>query len=216
MLRNPTQDSCIFVREARSAVVALLFLLPSAIPNTKAQSPAFAGNSQHTAIFSAPAQHLNAVRWTTPIDLHYTGFAHYGAPLITPSNTILVPIKTSTGFRVSAFEGSSGRLKYTLTNDYIMPPIATNGWIPVYQPAIATPVSGARHDVIDQIGIEALTNRVTWSVRVRILHIINRSTGSRIVKPRAGNRSGNSGLIDGDPAIGGNWRHDVIVGKSIF
>jgi hypothetical protein len=144
MLRNPTQDSCIFVREARSAVVALLFLLPSAIPNTKAQSPAFAGNSQHTAIFSAPAQHLNAVRWTTPIDLHYTGFAHYGAPLITPSNTILVPIKTSTGFRVSAFEGSSGRLKYTLTNDYIMPPIATNGWIPVYQPAIATPVSGAR------------------------------------------------------------------------
>jgi hypothetical protein len=122
----------------------MLFLITAAAPHSRAQSAAFAGNSQHTALFSPPAQHLNAIRWTTPIDLHYTGYAHYGAPLITPSNTVLVPIKTSTGFRVSAFEGATGRLKYSLTNDYVMAPIATNGWIPVYQPAIATPPAGAR------------------------------------------------------------------------
>lgn len=108
------------------------------------QSSTFAGDSQHTALFGIPAQHLNAVRWTTPIDTHYVGFAHYGAPLITPSNTVIVPVKTASGFKVNAFEGVSGRLKYTLTNDYIMPPIATNGWVPVYQPVIANPLSGPR------------------------------------------------------------------------
>ena len=111
------------------------------------QSVTFAGDAQHTALFAAPAQRLNAIRWTTPIDTHYTGYAHYGAPLITPSNTVLVPAKISaTGFKVSAFESATGRLKYTLTNDYIMAPIPTNGstWIPVYQPAIANPPSGPR------------------------------------------------------------------------
>ena len=108
------------------------------------QSATFAADPQHTALFAAPAQHLNAIRWTTPIDTHYTGFAHYGAPLITPSNTVIVPVKTAAGFKLSAFEGATGRLKYTLTNDYIMPPIAPNGWIPVYQPVIANPAAGSR------------------------------------------------------------------------
>jgi len=109
-----------------------------------AQSPSFAADAQHTALFSAPAQHLNTIRWTTPIDTHYTGFAHYGSPLVTLSNTVIVPVKTATGFKLSAFESATGRLKYTLTNDFIMPPIATNGWIPVYQPVVANPPSGGR------------------------------------------------------------------------
>jgi hypothetical protein len=111
------------------------------------QSDTFARDAQHTAVFEAPAQRLNAIRWTTPIDTHYSGFAHYGAPVVTPSNTVLVPVKiSSTGFLVRAFESATGRIKYTLTNDYIMAPIPTNGntWIPVYQPAIANPPSGAR------------------------------------------------------------------------
>ena len=108
------------------------------------QSLTFAGDAQHTAVFAPPAQRLNAIRWTTPIDTHYSGFAHYGAPLITPSNTVIVPVKTAGGFQLKAFESATGRLKYTLTNDYIMAPIASGGWIPVYQPVIANPPSGAR------------------------------------------------------------------------
>jgi hypothetical protein len=108
------------------------------------QSSTFAGDAQHTAVFASPAQRLNAIRWTTPIDTHYTGFAHYGAPLITPSNTVIVPVKTVSGFQLKAIESPTGRLKYTLTNDYIMAPIASGGWIPVYQPVIASPPSGAR------------------------------------------------------------------------
>src|SRR5712672_2759876 len=82
------------------------------------QSSTFAGDAQHTAVFAPPAQRLNAIRWTTPIDTHYTGFAHYGAPLITPSNNVIVPVKTASGFQLKAFESATGRLKYTITNDY--------------------------------------------------------------------------------------------------
>jgi hypothetical protein len=123
----------------------LLLAFLGTIKTGYCQSPSFAGDAQHTAVFPVSAEHLNAIRWTTPIDTHYTGFAHYGSPLITPSNTVIVPVKTAAGFQLSAFEGATGRLKYTLTNDYIMAPIATNGgWIPVYQPVIANPPSGPR------------------------------------------------------------------------
>src|SRR5882724_374450 len=96
--------------------ILLCAVLFAAIETGYSQSHSFAADAQHTALFAAPAQHLNAVRWTTPIDTHYTGYAHYGAPLITPSNTVIVPVKTATGFRVSAFESATGRLRYTLTN----------------------------------------------------------------------------------------------------
>ena len=103
----------------------------------------FAGNAQHTAIYQAPAQNLNTIHWSTAIDLNNSGaFAHYGAPLITVANTVLVPVKTATdGFQVSAFEGSSGAPKYTLDTDYVLP---SHHWIPTYNPALATGLSGTR------------------------------------------------------------------------
>lgn len=133
-----------YIRQVIQRVTLIVLFFITVPPPVFAQSPTFAADAQHTALFAAPAQHLNAIRWTTPIDTHYTGFAHYGAPLITSSNTVIVPVKISTGFKVSAFESATGRLKYTLTNDYVTAPIATNGWIPVYQPVIANPPSGAR------------------------------------------------------------------------
>ena len=120
----------------------LVFLIAARTGHS--QSSTFAGDAQHTAVFDAPAQRLNAIRWTTPIDTHFTGWAHYGAPLITPSNTVIVPVKTAAGFQIKALESATGRLKYTVTNDYIMAPIASGGWIPVYQPVIANSPSGAR------------------------------------------------------------------------
>src|SRR6266700_3880317 len=66
----------------------------------------FGGNAQHTANYSPAAQSLNAVHWTTSIDLNNSGgYAHYGAPLITPANTIFVPVKTGRidGFRIDVF-----------------------------------------------------------------------------------------------------------------
>ncbi|HLJ28560.1 MAG TPA: Ig-like domain-containing protein [Candidatus Angelobacter sp.] len=97
----------------------------------------FAGNGQHTAVYNPAAQHLNSVHWTTSIDLNNTGaFAHYGAPLITPANTIIVPQKTgsSGGFAINVFNAVNGTALYSLTTDYTQP---THNWILSYQPGLA-------------------------------------------------------------------------------
>src|SRR5436305_4926165 len=84
----------------------LVLVLPVFIAATvgAAQFPAgFAGDAQHTAIYEAAAQPLNIIRWTTSINLSNTGaYGHYGAPLVTANNTVIVPVKTATGFRLSA------------------------------------------------------------------------------------------------------------------
>ena len=114
--------------------------------NAPAQAPSvptFAGNAHHTAIYQPAAQNLNTIRWSTSIDLNNSGaLAHYGAPVITPANTILVPVKIAgDGFQVNAFDGNSSVAKYTLTTDYILP---THNWIPVYNPVLATGSFGTR------------------------------------------------------------------------
>src|SRR5579859_3561215 len=116
------------------------------VGRTSAQSgvPSFAGNAQHTANYSTAAQNLNSVHWTTSIDLNNTGaFAHYGAPLITPANTIFVPVKTgaSGGFEINVFNAANGTALYTLTTDYTQP---SHNWILPYQPVLATSSLGTR------------------------------------------------------------------------
>ena len=112
-------------------------------PGQASSVPSFAGNAQHTSIYQPAAQNLNAIHWSTTIDLNNSGnFAHYGSPLITSANTVLVPVKTaSDGFQVNAFDGSSGAAKYTLTTAYILPDY---DWIPVYNPCLATGSFGTR------------------------------------------------------------------------
>src|SRR5947207_10435159 len=98
----------------------------------------FAGNAQHTAIYSPAAQNLNAVHWTTSIDLDNSGgYAHYGAPLITPANTIIVPVKTghADGFKINVLNAASGTALYSLSTNYTQPP---HNWILAYQPVLAT------------------------------------------------------------------------------
>ena len=105
--------------------------------------PSFAGNAQHTANYSPAAQDLNRIRWSTTIDLNNTvAFTHYGAPLITAANTVIVPVKTaSNGFEVNSFNGATGAAQFTLSTDYALP---SCNWIPVYEPAIATGAFGTR------------------------------------------------------------------------
>jgi len=97
-------------------------------------------DSQHTALSSVASQPLSAVRWQTPVDLNpqYTSgelLIHYGSPLATLANTIIVPVKTgaSGGFRVEGHNGSNGSLIWTQTTDYLLPP---HNWIPSYSPAL--------------------------------------------------------------------------------
>lgn len=100
-----------------------------------AQLSTFAGNAQHTNFYAPAAANMNHILWQTPIDTSNTGaFAHYGEPLITPANTVIVPVLTSpTTVQINAFDGVTGAFKYTLSTDYTMP---AYDWIPEYNPVV--------------------------------------------------------------------------------
>ena len=61
-------------------------------------------------------------------------FIHYGSPMVTAANTVLVPVKTGAtdGFEIQAFHNSSVPV-YTLTSDYTSP---AHNWIPPYGPVL--------------------------------------------------------------------------------
>jgi hypothetical protein len=107
------------------------------------QATTFAGNAQHASVYTAPAQNLNSIKWTTTIDHNNTGaLAHYGSPLVTNANTVLIPVKTlNDGFRVDAFNGATPAFKYSVMSDYRLP---AHNWIPTYNPCIATGDFGTR------------------------------------------------------------------------
>lgn len=98
------------------------------------------GNAQHTGISAAAAQPLTAVRWSTPVDLTAPGepvLIHYGSPVITPGNTVIIPIRTSAAntYRVDARKGGDGSLLWTAATAYVPP---QHQWKPSYGPALGT------------------------------------------------------------------------------
>ncbi len=76
------------------------------------------------------------IRWQMPVDLmpHYNGndlLIHYGSPLVTRQNTVLVPVKTGTtdGFRVEARDATDGSVKWMQDSDYTLP---SHNWVPSF------------------------------------------------------------------------------------
>jgi hypothetical protein len=100
----------------------------------------YAHDSQHNAAGSVASQPLNHILWQTPVDLNpqYSGSSlhiHYGSPLITRSNTVIVPVKTGTtgGFRVEALAAATGGTNWMCSTDYVLP---SHGWIPSFSPVL--------------------------------------------------------------------------------
>ena len=131
----------------RSTLRPALERLEDRVVPTTSAVVTFGGNAQHTSIYQPAAQNLSTIRWQTPVDLdpQYSGTdlnIHYGAPLITSANTVLVPVKTgaTNGFEVNAYNGTTGAAMYSLTTDYILP---SHDWTPSYSPALA--ISSLRH-----------------------------------------------------------------------
>lgn len=106
-----------------------------------AQWMGYGNDPQHTALSTTGAQPLQQVLWQTPVDYHYGGqLAHYGSPLITGANTVLVPVRNDAfGWQVEARSGSTGNLLWTQTSDYTPP---SNGWLVPYSPTLA-PIGGS-------------------------------------------------------------------------
>src|SRR5262249_50103231 len=98
----------------RPLVVAALVVAfhPSANGRTSVDWTGYGRDSQHTAVSGVPGQRPLHVRWSTALDLapQYFGddlLIHYGSPLVTRRNTVIVTVKTGTtdGFRL---EGRAG------------------------------------------------------------------------------------------------------------
>jgi hypothetical protein len=98
-------------------------------------------DAQHNAVSPVASQPLNHILWQTPVDLsvptNNTGelFIHYGSPLITRSNTVIVPVKVGAadGFRVEARVATNGALKWMQSTDYRLSP---HGWVPSFSPTL--------------------------------------------------------------------------------
>jgi hypothetical protein len=101
-----------------------------------AQVNSFGGNAQHTNLYTPAAQTMNKIRWQTSIDTSNSGeFGHYGAPLVTAANTVIVPVLVSgVAIELHAFDGATGAAKWTVTTDYVFPP---HSWLPEYQACIS-------------------------------------------------------------------------------
>jgi len=118
---------------------ATLVSLALSVVRTTAAQPrggwyGFGGDVQHTAVSPVPAQPTQRVHWSTPVDLQpqYSGTSlliHYGTPLVTRKNTVVIPVKTGAtdGFQVEARRADSGALVWMEPTDYTLP---THGWVP--------------------------------------------------------------------------------------
>jgi hypothetical protein len=97
----------------------------------------FAGNPRHTGLSTSPAQPLEVVHWSTPVDLAPPSseiLIHYGPPLVSAGNTVIVPVKTGAGgFMVKALAARNGSLIWSQNSDYILPP---HNWTPSFSPAL--------------------------------------------------------------------------------
>lgn len=101
----------------------------------------FGRDVQHSSIAGASAQALTRVLWQTPVDLapQYSGnslLIHYGTPVISAANTVIVPVKTGAtgGFRIDARAGASGALLWSAVSDYVLP--QQQSWTPSYNLAL--------------------------------------------------------------------------------
>jgi hypothetical protein len=112
---------------------------PTATP-TPVSGPAWFGygrDAQHTGVSPIASQDLGRIAWTSPVDLapQYTPsgalLTHYGSPVVTTNNTIVIPVKTtaSGGYRVEGRNGTTGALLWQTPTDYVMPP---RNWLPPY------------------------------------------------------------------------------------
>jgi hypothetical protein len=103
----------------------------------------FGRDAQHSAISAIASQDLNRIAWSTPVDLapQYQAsgslLIHYGSPVVTTRNTVIVPVKTEAagGCRFEARSGGNGGLIWFADSDYILP---AHNWVPSYNLALTT------------------------------------------------------------------------------
>jgi hypothetical protein len=135
----------------------------------------FGENAQHTAVASKAPQPLKRIRWRAKVDLAPVLIVdslliHYGSPMITAANTVVVPTRVSAkaGFRVVAYSGATGARRWSLDTDWRPPFVGKPATGPATPPlpAALTPgttlaVAGAGGTVL----MRAHANQAAGAVR---------------------------------------------------
>ena len=127
----------------RAVVVTALVVTAAAVPTAASADEhrprgwsGWAGDAQHTGQAPASPQPLHRIRWKVKVDRdpsppqgEVLGI-HYGSPMVTPHDTVVVPTKRAggAGFAVVAYAGKNGARRWSLTTDYMSPP--TFEWTP--------------------------------------------------------------------------------------
>jgi hypothetical protein len=110
------------------------------VPAPAVQGPAWWGfgrDAQHSAQGSIATQDLGRIAWSAAVDLapQYQGdgslLIHYGSPVVSDHNTVMLPVKTGAtgGFRIEARSGGNGVLIWSADTDYVLP---AHNWVPSY------------------------------------------------------------------------------------
>jgi len=129
-------------------------------------------------------------------------FIHYGSPVITVDNTVIVQVKTGAtgGFRVEAHRGSDGVLLWSFHTDFSLPP--PNGlWTPICGIALtpndeAMAIPGAGGTVLLRSSPDAATNSQPTRLAFYGLDNYNQNPAAfrsaiQISTPIAGDKEGN-------------------------
>ncbi len=138
--------------------------------------PAWSGygrDAQHTGVSPIASQDLNRVAWSTAVDLAppYTAggalLTHYGSPIVTTRNTVVITVKTAAAgaFRLEGRTGATGALVWQAALDYVMPP---RNWLPPCN-ALLTPqgriyAPGAGGKVVVRTDADAATSALAQQV----------------------------------------------------
>ena len=111
-------------------------MVPPGPPVSGPAWPMFSRDAQHTTISAIATPPLNRIIWQTPVDLvpQYSSeylLTHYGSPVISSMNTVMVPVKTAAqgSFRFEARSGVNGGLIWGAASDYVVPP---HSWFPSF------------------------------------------------------------------------------------
>jgi hypothetical protein len=140
-------------------IAFLLCLAPSLV--TGQTWNGYGHDPQHTATSTVAAQQLVSKHWCTPVDLNPPGgggvlncaagtgggtgplYVHYGSPVITAANTVIVPVTNASGvYQLQAFSGATGAPVYTATSCNASDPSACYtpanlGWTQPYGPVLS-------------------------------------------------------------------------------
>ena len=146
-------------------------------PRAAVEWAGFAGNAQHTAAAQARPQPFHRIRWRAKVDrapvlVNGELLIHYGSPMITAANTVLVPTRVGAkaGFRVVAYSGTSGVRRWSLSTDYRPPANGLGAFMPPL-PAVLTPrntlaVAGAGGTVL----MRGHANRAVAAVQRQVFY----------------------------------------------